>query len=373
MKIKVGITGHEGFIGSHLHAYLLQKPEEIELIEFDDSYFHDAPALKNFLGNCDFIVHLAAMNRTNGNQEDIFKCNTGLIKTLITTLNSVKSKPHIIYSSSIQEDRNNIYGNSKKEGRFLLEYWAAKNKGEVTSLILPNIFGPFGLPFYNSVVATFSYELTHGALPHIETDAELHLLYINDLVEVIYDVIKGNITENYFRVGPSYKIKVSELLNKLLQFKELYIDNNIFPDLSDPFDVALFNTFRSYIEYNYFPVNLETHTDNRGCLFECVKPKGSGQLFFSSTNNGFTRGNHYHRRKIERFCVVQGDAILRIRKIGSSAVHEYHLTGNSPSFVDIPVLHTHNISNTGNTELLTLFWSNEFFDPSNNDTYFEEV
>ena len=370
-KVKVGITGKAGFIGTHLANYLRVKSNEIELVPFEDDYFKNKDQLSSFVLQCDTIVHLAAMNR--GAPKEIYECNVGLVKKLIEVLKEIKYKPHIIFSSSLQEERDNPYGRSKKEGRKLFGEWASKNNAKFMGLIIPNVFGPFCVPFYNSVVATFCYQLTHNFEPKIETDATLKLIYINDLVDIIYRIIKKKTKDSMLHIESIAERKVSDILKQLIEFKRIYLEQIIIPELKNHFDISLFNTFRSYIEYNHYPVYLDLHSDPRGRLFEVLKTNTGGQIFFSQTKPGITRGNHFHIRKIERFCVVQGDAIIRLRKIGTDDIIEYRVNGNTPSVVDIPIFHTHNITNVGKENLLTLFWTNEFFDPDAADTYYEEV
>jgi len=371
-KLRIGITGQIGFIGTHLSYYLGLKSDDIDLIPFEDEYFQDKTKLKQFVCRCDTIIHLAAMNR--GDEDELFKCNVDLVKTLIASLKENRCHPHIIFSSSTQESRDNAYGRSKKEGRRLLNLWAAETGGCVTSLIIPNVFGCFGLPFYNSVVSTFCHQLTHGQKPRIEIDAELKLIYVNDLVKIIYDsIVEPKPDEKGIPVNATTTQKVSDILRLLTEFKDLYVDQNIIPDVHSHYEVSLFNTFRSYLEYDHFPVMLTLHTDDRGSLFELVKAKAGGQAFLSTTKPGIIRGNHFHTRKIERFCVVRGQAVVRLRKIRTERVIQYEVSGDSPSVVDIPLFHTHNIENTGGNELVTVFWSNELFNPEDPDTFYEEV
>lgn len=371
MKIKVGITGQAGFIGTHLANYLRLKSDEIGLIPFEDDYFKNKEQLSHFVLQCDTIVHLAAMNR--GDPKEIYECNVGLVKQLIEVLEEIKHKPQIIFSSSLQEERDNPYGRSKKEGRKLFEEWASESNAKFTGLIIPNVFGPFCLPFYNSVVSTFCYQLTHNLEPKIKIDTNLKLIYINDLVEIIYDTIKKKHDDSPLYIKPNAEQRVSEISEELIELKHIYLEQNIIPELKNHFDISLFNTFRSYIEYNYYPVYLDMHSDNRGYLCEIIKSNTGGQIFLSHTKSGITRGNHFHRRKIERFCVLQGNAIIRLRKIGTDNIIEYKVNGNQAAIVDIPIFHTHNITNVGGGNLLTLFWTNEFFNSEDSDTYYEEV
>jgi UDP-2-acetamido-2,6-beta-L-arabino-hexul-4-ose reductase len=370
---KIGITGQSGFMGTHLCNFLRMEKNAFEIISFQDDYWNKEEQFKNFVQQCDIIVHLAAMNRTKGSPEDIYSCNISLVKQLIDTMEKNQLKPQIVFASSTQEERDNFYGKSKRDGRRLLEEWSNRNNSRLISLIIPNVFGPFGFPYFNSVIATFSYQLTHNLTPNLEIDAELSLIYISDLIKYFISAVQGNYNEKVIRIETDVKIKVTEILRKLLIYKDLYLINNIFPELHSSFEINLFNTFRSYLDYNHFPVKFPIHSDNRGFLYENVKSLIGGQVFFSSTKPGVTRGNHFHTKKVERFCVVKGSARICFRKVGTTDRIEYLVSGDEPSFVDIPIFHSHNITNIGDSELLTLFWSNELFDPENPDTYFEEV
>lgn len=378
--IKVGVTGQSGFMGTHLANSLKQKTDKIRLIPFEDAFFEDNKKLTAFVKQCDTIVHLAAMNR-HGNPEVIYNTNINLIKTLLKALDHTNSKPHIIFSSSTQEERDNLYGKSKKDGCKIFEKWAEKNNTKFTALIIPNVFGPFGQPYYNSVIATFCHQLTHGEKPEIQIDGELNLIYINDLVEEFCK----QITNSQFPVPNSqssiinYKVphsstkKVSEILALLQYFKVKYFDKGIIPDLSDSFELALFNTFRCYMPQDKFPFHYKKHQDERGVFVEIIKTNSGGQTSFSTTRPGITRGNHYHTRKAERFAVIKGKARIQLRKIGTDKIIDYYLDGDKPSFVDMPIWYTHNITNTGDEELITLFWINEPFNPDDPDTFYEEI
>lgn len=370
--IKIGITGQEGFIGTHLYNFLgLNK--EVKLIDFSKSFFENKKLLQDFVKQCDVIVHLAAMNRHN-DPSIIYTTNVLLVQKLIDAMEKENVQPHILFSSSTQEEKDNPYGNSKKEGRKLLSKWAAKNKAIFTGLIIPNVFGPFGNPYYNSVIATFSYQLTHNETPRINVDGNLKLIYIHELVEKIREIIIEKMSNPEYNIPFTYEIKVSEILKLLESYKETYFNKNIFPSFQNQFEQNLFNTFRSYIDHkNYFPVHLKKNTDNRGSFVETVKALTGGQFSFSTTHHAITRGNHFHTRKIERFAVISGKAKIELRRTGTTEILKFELDGESPSFVDMPVWYTHNITNTGKEDLVTLFWINEFFDPNDPDTYFENV
>lgn len=376
--IRIGITGQSGFIGTHLYNTLGLIPEKYERISFDDSFFSNREKLLSFVSKCDTIVHLAAVNRHN-NPDTIYATNIDLVKKLISACETLSAKPYIIFSSSTQQEQGNHYGLSKQVGRELFENWARKNSSNFTGLIIPNVFGSFGKPYYNSVVATFCHQLTHSEIPGIDIDGELKLIYVGELVAEIIkkidtlnkNVISQNIVEAQL-VPYSYKLKVSDLLQKLTFIKHCYLENGIFPKLDNSLDLNLFHTFLTCIDHQtFFPFYLDIKTDDRGSFIETIKLNSGGQVSFSITKPGITRGNHFHTRKIERFAVIKGKARIELRRIGTENKMVFELDGISPSFVDMPVWHTHNITNTGDEELYTLFWCNEFFDQSDPDTYFE--
>ena len=372
-KIKIGITGQSGFIGTHLYNNLNLLKDRFELIPFEDSYFENIDKLKAFLIQCDTVVHLAAVNRHN-ESDYIYNTNLELIKKLIQSLEEENHFPQIIFASSSQEDNETPYGESKKQGRILLENWAKKNNANLLSLIIPNVFGPFGKPFFNSVISTFSYQLTHNLEPHIEVDSKLKLIYVQELVDIIISKIQDKSNEKVYKVPHSAEMYVTEILEILKSYKLNYLENKIFPYFNFEIETNLFNTFRSYIEIKeFFPQYLKINKDDRGEFVEILKAKGENQISYSTTKPGVVRGNHFHRRKIERFIVIKGKADINLRKIGSDEILTFHLDGKNPAFVDMPIWYTHNIINTGNDELYTIFWINEFYDPDNPDTFFEKV
>jgi UDP-2-acetamido-2,6-beta-L-arabino-hexul-4-ose reductase len=167
---------------------------------------------------------------------------------------------------------------------------------------------------------------------------------------------------------------VSEILAQLKYYQQTYFLQGEIPKLDSNFDYQLFNTFRSYINHkDHFPVKFTQHTDPRGAFVEVIRLGIGGQCSFSTTVPGITRGNHYHTRKIERFAVIKGKALIQLRKIGSQEVLDFYLDGQTPAYVDMPIWYTHNIKNIGDEELYTIFWINEAFNPQDSDTYFEEV
>jgi UDP-2-acetamido-2,6-beta-L-arabino-hexul-4-ose reductase len=378
--IKIGITGQPGFVGTHLYNTIGLYPDQFERIPFEDAFFSDETKLINFVSKCDVIVHLAALNRHNV-PEIIYETNIRLVKQLINVCEATNSTPHILFSSSTQEERDTLYGKSKKEGRKLLENWAEKNDAQFTGLIIPNVFGPFGHPYFNSFIATFCHQLTHNETPKIEVDGEIKLIYVGELVVQILEIIKevniehpDDVVIQEIKLQHTSETKVSRILQLLESYKASYFVKGEIPSLDTPFHRNLFCTFLGYIDHSsFFPFKLKLNTDERGSFVETVKLNSGGQVSFSTTVPGITRGNHFHTRKAERFAVIKGKARIELRRIGTDKVLSFELDGSEPSFVDMPVWFTHNITNIGDEQLYTIFWINEHFDANDPDTYFEKV
>jgi UDP-2-acetamido-2,6-beta-L-arabino-hexul-4-ose reductase len=378
--LKIGITGQSGFVGTHLFNTLNLSNDAFQTVPFEDSYFSDDEILNAWVKQCDVIVHLAAMNRHN-DPEVLYDTNIQLVKKLITACTVTGTKPHILFSSSTQEERDNLYGKSKKEGRELLVQWAHENSAQFTGFIIPNVFGPFGNPYYNSVIATFCHQLTHSEQPRIDVDGELKLIYVGELVRHFIERIEyinkehnAEVFVETIQLPHTSQAKVSTILQTLESFKAKYFEKGEIPALDSAFNRNLFTTFLCYIDHkSFFPFNLKLNTDQRGSFVETVKLNSGGQVSFSTTVPGITRGNHYHTRKAERFAVIKGKALIQLRRIGTTGVLSFELDGSRPSFVDMPIWYTHNIKNIGDEELYTVFWINEFFDAGDTDTYFEEV
>ena len=370
-RIRIGITGQAGFIGTHLYNYLgLQ--ENVERIPFRDDFFAEEAHLCEFVKKCDAIVHLAAVNRHHDSQT-LHDTNIKLVRQLIAALETTDSHPYLLFSSSIQERRDNIYGRSKRVGREMLADWAKRCDAPFTGLVIPNVFGPFGAPFYNSFIATFSHQLINGLEPRIEIDADVPLICVHNLAEKIWQIIRERQAAEELDIQETATVHVSEVLAKLQDFHSNYVKCWTIPDLSSYFDLSLFNTFRSYLPINYFPRIFIAHADDRGQFIELVKTGNGGQTSYSTTRPAITRGNHFHIRKVERFIVIQGEALIRLRRVGTDRIIEYRLSGDKPAYVDMPVWYTHNITNTGLKDLYTVFWINELYNPNDPDTFFENV
>ncbi len=371
--LTVGITGQSGFIGSHLYNTIGLFTEAYKLIDFQDNFFENATLLDAFVSKCDVIVHLAAMNR-HFDSEVIYNTNIKLVNTLIASLKRTNSSVHIIMSSSSQEEKDNLYAKSKKDGRKLFIDWQRNSNGLFTGLIIPNVFGPFGKPNYNSVVSTFCHKIVKDEKPEIHIDGIVSLIYVGELIQKILSVIDKGKSNQKFVIKSTYQIKVSEILNLLNFFKRKYLEKGEIPELNSIFELNLFNTFRSYIDIkNFFPVKFTQNTDKRGSFVEIIRLGIGGQVSFSTTLPEITRGNHFHIRKIERFAVIKGKALIQLRKIGTNEVLDFYLDGDEPAYIDMPIWYTHNIKNIGEDVLYTNFWINEAYNSDDSDTYFVEV
>jgi UDP-2-acetamido-2,6-beta-L-arabino-hexul-4-ose reductase len=368
----VGITGSKGFIGKHLSVHLSLLSDQYRVISIDRSAFENVFELDELVSKCHIIIHLAAVNRAE-NIDFLYNENINLAEKLASSLERCASKARVIFASSIQEKTDSIYGLSKAKSNKILLESALERRGTFTSLIIPNVFGPFSKPNYNTFVATFSHKLLSNIETNIIENSKVDLIYIDNLIRLIIDNFEDS--DEYERsIKPDITITVKEVLKKLKVFKNLYFEKGQIPKMKDTFEVNLFNTFRSFIDVKtFFPFQLTNNMDFRGSFIEIVKLGVGGQVSYSTTKPGVTRGNHFHTRKIERFCVIQGQAKIKLRKIDKSESLQFYLNGKSPSFVDMPIWYTHNITNVGDNELITIFWINEIFDPNDSDTYMLEV
>ncbi len=368
--MKIGITGSNGFIGWHLRCYLqtLGSVEEIRIA--DRSTFSIVDDLKKFVEGLDVVFHLAGVNRAD--ESTLLSGNIQPAKDLIEALKEKNDTVCVIYASSTYaEVAGNAYGQGKSEAGKMLIDWANNSKGHVINMIIPHVFGEYGRPFYNSAMATFCHQIANGEEVSVNSDGQLELIHVQDLVEIFVKSFEDGLEGDIRIYGE--KISVASAASRLQVLYEEYVNQNRLPDLSASFDRNLFNTLRGAIASNDRITSPVKHTDDRGWLVETVKAGSGGQCFVSTTKPGITRGNHFHRRKVERFFVLQGKGCIQLRKLFSDEIITYNLDGNVPSYVDIPTLHTHSITNIGDDDLITLFWADEFYDPEKSDTYFEEV
>jgi UDP-2-acetamido-2,6-beta-L-arabino-hexul-4-ose reductase len=367
--MKTVITGANGLLGRHAHLYLRAQPAYREgLVLLDRHAFQDDAALAAALEGADWVIHCAGINRDS--EERVELGNRELAERLIEGLRQASATPHLFYANSIQRDRDVPYGRGKQAAHRAFAQWAEGSGARYTELVLPHVFGEGGKPHYNSALHTFCHQLAAGEELAINGTGQLELLHAQDIARAMVEAFERGHSGELRLEGRT--MSVASAAGKLIDMHRSYT-SDVIPDLRDPFDLQLFNTLRSFLYPRYYPKALTLHSDDRGALFEGVKNRNGGQAFLSTTKPGITRGNHYHFNKVERFLVVKGQAVIRIRRLLDDHVEEFHVSGDAPAYVDMPTLHTHSITNTGDEELLTMFWSHEIFDPEKPDTYFEPV
>lgn len=370
---RIVITGAKGLIGWHAHARLHAancaamfrgEPTLFDIVALDHAAFEDGDTLRTALDDAQAVLHFAGVNRAP--DDEVEAANPAIASRLVQACDAVGVEPHIVHANSTHAASDTPYGRSKRLAGELL----SQSGGKYTDLVLPHIFGECARPRYNNVTATFIEAVIAGDSPDINPDGRVSLLHAGAAAQAALNAVTIG-TDGPLR-PEARDIEVADLFALLQKFHADY-QANIYPDLRDPFIVALFNSYRAALYPDGFPRPLKLNTDARGTLFEAVKGGGGGQTFLSTTMPGVTRGDHFHLNKVERFLVVQGEAVIRIRKVLSDEVWEYKVSGDAPAPIDMPTLHTHSIENTGDTELLTLFWTHDLFDPANPDTYADKV
>lgn len=364
----IAISGASGFLGWHLRCKLKSSGSS-DARDLSESAFESAESLAVALGDVGTVFHLAGMNR--GPEAEVYDTNIWLAQRLMDAMDRQGIAPTILFANSTHSMGDSVFGRSKREASRLLVDWARARGARYVDVILPHLFGEGGRPFYNSAFATFCHQLAKGEDPQILQDGQVELLHAQRAAARFLALAQDGVTEGVVRLEGA-PMRVSEALGRLRMIHETY-RAGIIPDLSDPFALECFNTYRSYLYPDHYPMRLQLRTDARGGLFEAVKSRHGGQAFLSTTHPGVTRGRHYHRHKVERFLVVDGEAEIRIRRLFDGEVRIFRVSGAEPCFVDMPTFHTHEITNVGTRDLLTLFWSHEIFDPEAPDTYLEPV
>ncbi len=356
----VGLNGSSGFIGYHLWVYLHYKCK-LEVIKLSKDLSKDLDNLKK----CDLIIHLAEKNR--GDDQELYSNNIESTNTLVKYLTQLNIQPLVIYTSSIHENSPTVQGEWRRQNKKTFSNWAQNDN--FISLSLPNIFGPFCKPNYNSFIATLCDSVVNGKKITVN-DNSISLLYVDNLCAQIYEVIQNKRTN----IETDITISLKSIYELLEQFKKDYLDNGIIPQVDTDFKLNLFTTLRSYIPNSQRKLPVKHSSDARGNLSELVLFREKGQIFYSTTNPGCVRGNHFHTKRIERFCILQGTAEVNLRKIGSDEIISYIIAGNDYEVIDMPPYYTHNLVNVGNQELICCFWMNDILSEQEiDDTYFETV
>jgi UDP-2-acetamido-2,6-beta-L-arabino-hexul-4-ose reductase len=367
---RILITGGRGFLGRNLAVHVAERKDwETRIFDRENSI----DDLKRSATWADVIFHLAGINRPKDPAE-FEKGNAKLTEQLCQLLLESGRAPKIVFSSSVQAEEDNLYGASKVEAENALRRFAAASGAYVRIYRLKNLFGKWCRPNYNSVTATFCHNIANES-PIVISDpaAEIELTYIDDVVAAFLGEIDGRQMGGSAGAEiPGYRIQLGELAGRVQSFHDMR-NTLTLPDFAEGFNRALYATYLSYVPAAELQSNLEIKSDNRGSLVEFVKQKHFGQIFASRTKPGITRGNHYHHTKTEKFFVLEGDGLIRMRPVEGGPVQEYSVSGAAYQVIDIPPGFTHSITNAGSGEMVTLFWSSEMFNPNSPDTYYLPV
>lgn len=360
----IALTGANGFLGWHVRAALRETGTDASALAVGDE-LNQEMAARSVAGNR--VIHLAGINR--GSDSEVSDGNLRFANQVAQAVRAAAIPPKsIVFANSIQASNGSVYGVAKARAADILSRAAVDVGCEFVDVRLPNVFGEHGRPFYNAVTATFSHLLAQREEPVVAADKLLTLMHAQDAADVLIGAIA---------LADASRLHIDEtvsgLLMRLKAIAATYRRGEI-PDLSSPFERDLFNTYRSYCFPAHAPIRLARHADDRGSFFELLRSHGgSGQSSFSTTAPGVTRGDHYHRRKVERFTVLSGRGVIRLRKLFTTNVVAFEVDGDKPVAIDMPTMWSHSIENVGADPLFTSFWTNDIFNPALPDTIPETV
>jgi UDP-2-acetamido-2,6-beta-L-arabino-hexul-4-ose reductase len=366
--MKILVTGSDGFIGKNLATQLAVRGN-FEILHYNRT--STTEDLRLAIAKADFICHIAGVNRTD-DMDEFARTNIGLTETLCQVVRKSGRKMPIIFASSVQAEQDNPYGVSKLAAEQALLQHSEMVGSPVYIYRLPHIFGKWSKPDYNSVVATFCYNIAHGLPLRIDDPLHLlHLVYIDDLVAAFIRVMMGNESVSC-DIEPSYTISVGELAQQIRMFKTSR-GTLISERVGDGLIRALYSTYVSYLSPKDFVYEVPKYVDPRGVFVEMLKTKDSGQFSFFTTRPGFTRGGHYHHSKTEKFLVIKGSAKFCFRHNLTQEFHEIFTSGDKPEIVQTIPGWSHDITNVCDDEMIVMLWANEIFDKDYPDTYADSV
>ncbi|TWP35902.1 NAD-dependent epimerase/dehydratase family protein [Leekyejoonella antrihumi] len=361
--MRILLTGAAGFLGWHTRVRLRSLTEH-EVVLVTRENWSD---LADLAADVDAIIHVAGINR--GAPHEVEDGNIELAEHIATALKANSSVQRVIFANSIWAGTGSPYGSGKARANSTLAEAAAEAGATYVDVRLPNLFGEGGRANYNSFVATFVHKVVAGDTPEI-LDRPIRLLHVQAAAQTLIDALTTSLP-NLEPVGT--ETSVQTIYDTLVRMKALYNVGDI-PPLLNELDIELFNTLRWAMFPHHYPITLTKHADQRGDLVETVKAHGGqGQTFVSTTHPCITRGEHFHLEKVERFVVIRGRARISLRKVFTDEVISFDVNGDEPAIVDMPTMWVHNITNTGDDELVTLFWAHELFNPERPDTFWEPV
>jgi len=373
--VKALVTGARGFIGTNLGVALERAGVEVARVDVGSTPGEWADGARG----ADAVFHLAGVNRP-GDPSEFEAGNLGPLHALFAALDEAAAEgaatnlPAIVLSSSVQAAEDNPYGRSKLAAELALEAYARRTGAPAVIYRLPGVFGKWCRPDYNSVVATFCHRVARGLPIAISDPARiLRLVHVDDVIAGFAKHLETR-PQGVTRAAaePVFEISLGDLAASIRAFRDSRTTLEA-ADASDPLTRRLLGTYASYIPPEDLAYPLEQRIDARGTLAELLKSARFGQIFVSRTKPGVTRGNHYHDVKVEKFCVLEGEAAIRFRSVTGSAVTEHRIAGTDLKVVDIPPGMTHSIENVGGGDLVVLFWASEILDRDRPDTHACEV
>lgn len=369
--MKILVTGAKGFIGKNLISEL-HNQSFLDIYEYDRDTSEDL--LEEYCRQADIVFHLAGVNRPK-NESEFLEGNFGFTSVLINLLQKNHNSCPIILSSSIQALLDNPYGLSKKAGEDALLTYGKQTGSKILIYRLPNVFGKWCRPNYNSVIATFCNNIANKIDINVNCyETELNLVYIDDVIKGFISnlYLYPNLTSGYYDIPVVYKANLRTIVDLLYSFESFH-ENLLIPDMSNDFTKKLYSTYLSYLPVSRFKYSIKTNVDQRGSFTELFKSSTNGQVSVNITKPGVIKGNHWHNTKNEKFVVVGGNGVIRFRKVNESDIHECFVSADKIEIVDIPCGYIHNIENLGMTDLIVIMWSNECFDINHPDTFYEEI
>jgi len=365
--MRVLVTGSKGFIATNVLEYLRRMVDiEVDVFSRDDK----PSSLKPKVEEADFIFHLAGVNRPE-NPEEFYTGNSELTQCIVDILRNKKRNTPILMSSSTQVGRDNDYAKSKRMGEDALTSYAKESGSPAYIYRLPNVFGKWSRPNYNTVIATWCHNIVHGLPIRVDDESvELNLVYIDDVVNCFVGHL-GEVGQSgaiYCDASPVYVKSLGKIRDLLRLFRDSR-ESLMVPHVGQGFERALYATYLSFLPTDSFSYELKGHADDRGTFYEFLKTIDSGQFSISTTAPGVTRGGHYHNTKNEKFLIIRGEASIKHRQIHGDEIIEYKVSDKKMEVVEMIPGYTHDITNIGDSEMVLLLWANECFDHNNPDTY----